>query len=146
LLTLPRSAAGDRTGRITLRDGTLRHHAGVLRNVFPAPLGDTPEAVSALAFSPDGRTLAVAGDAGGLQLWDVSCLQPLGGPRATARTGLVFGPGGSSLYAGSTHVPLQRYVITAGHAITRVCARAGGGLTRVQWRTYIPDAEYREIC
>ncbi|MFI6437267.1 hypothetical protein [Streptomyces sp. NPDC050759] len=144
-----RLAAGDQTGRVALWDGTLRHRAGVLRNVFPAPLGDTAEAVSALAFSPDGRTLAVAGDAGSLQLWDVSTLQPLGGPLTTPGEridSLSFSPDGGSLYAGSAHVPLQRYVITAGHAITRVCARAGGGLTRAQWRTYIPDAEYREIC
>lgn len=142
-------AAGDQTGRVALWGPALKHRAGVLRNVFPAPLGDTAEAVSALAFSPDGRTLAVAGDAGSLQLWDVSTLQPLGGPLTTPGEridALAFGPGGGSLYAGSAHVPVQRYVITAGHAITRVCARAGGGLTRAQWRTYIPDAGYREIC
>ncbi|MET8079675.1 hypothetical protein [Streptomyces sp. NPDC005303] len=144
-----RLAAGDQTGRVALWDRTLRHRAGVLRNVFSAPLGDTAEAVSALAFSPDGRTLAVAGDAGSLQLWDVSTLQPLGGPLTTPGEridALAFSPGGSSLYAGGAHVPLQRYVITPGHAITSVCARAGGGLTRAQWRTYIPDVEYRDIC
>ncbi|WP_343243752.1 hypothetical protein [Streptomyces sp. SID13726] len=142
-------AAGDQTGRVALWDGALKRRAGVLRNVFPGPLGDTPEAVSALAFDPDGRTLAVGGDAGTLQLWDVQTLQPLGGPLTTPGErvdSLAFSADGTTLYAGGAHVPFQRYVITPEQAVARVCARAGGDLTRAQWRTYIPDAGYRKIC
>lgn len=28
----------------------------------------------------------------------------------------------------------------------RACARAGGGLTRNEWRTYLPTLEYRRTC
>ncbi|MET7733992.1 hypothetical protein ABZT02_21860 [Streptomyces sp. NPDC005402] len=90
----------------------------------------------------------MAGDAGSLQPWDVSTLQPLGGPLTTPGEridALALGPGGSILYVGSAHLPLQRYAVTADHAITRGCARAGGGLSRARWRTYIPDGGYREI-
>ncbi|MCX5055712.1 hypothetical protein OG895_19875 [Streptomyces sp. NBC_00201] len=147
-----RLAAGDQTGRVTLWDGELRHRTGVLRNVFPPPLDGHPgpEAVTALAFSPDGRTLAVGGDGGGLQLWDVPTGQPLGGLLTTpgeAVYTLAFGPDGTTLYAGSAHVPLQRYDIDPAHALSRVCARAGGaGPSRAQWRTYVPDASYRRVC
>ncbi|MFD9187094.1 hypothetical protein ACFWCA_02590 [Streptomyces phaeochromogenes] len=51
------------TGRVTLWDSTVEHRAGVLRNVFPAPLGDYPEAVSALAvtYVPDASYRRVCG-------------------------------------------------------------------------------------
>ncbi len=143
-------AAGDQTGRVDLWDGTLRHREGILRNVFPAPIGTTPEGVAALAFSPDGRTLAVGGDGGGLQLWDVATQQPLGSPLTTpgeAITSLAFSPDGTTVYAGSAHVPLQRYVVDPGRARAEICARTGNAeLTRAQWRTYVPDAPYRRIC
>ncbi|ANS63096.1 WD-40 repeat protein [Streptomyces lincolnensis] len=154
-----RLAAGDRTGRVALWDGALGHRTGVLRNIFPAPIGATPEAVSALAVSPDGQTLAVAGTAGTLQLWDTATQQPLGSPLPTSgeelRT-LAFSPDSGTLYAGSAHVPLQRYTIDPSWAVLRVCARAGAGtdearpagagLDEARWRTYVPDAPYRRIC
>ncbi|MBE8471341.1 nSTAND1 domain-containing NTPase [Streptomyces justiciae] len=143
-------AVGDQTGRVALWDGAVRHRAGILRNVFPAPGGDTPEAVTALAISPDGGTLAVGGDAGSVQLWDVASRQPLGGLLTTPGErieSLAFAADGGTLYAGSAHVPLQRYVVDPERAARAVCARAGGaGLTRGQWRTYVPDVPYREVC
>lgn len=143
-------AVGDQTGRVALWDGEVRHRAGVLRNVFPAPTGDTPEAVTALAVSPDGATLAVGGDAGSLQLWDVATRQPLGGPLTTPGEqldSLAFGADGRTLYAGGAHVPLQRYAVDPARAVAKVCARAGGsGLSRGQWRTYVGDVPYRKVC
>ncbi|MFF0012687.1 hypothetical protein [Streptomyces sp. NPDC005374] len=143
-------AAGDGTGRVALWARGLTRREGVLRNVFPAPLTDDPEGVSALAFSPDGGTLAVAGTAGGLQLWDVATQQPLGSPLTTPGEEidtLAFGGDGSTLYAGGAHVPLQRYAVDPERALARVCARAGGtGLTRAQWRTYVPEVPYKRVC
>ncbi|WP_019075037.1 nSTAND1 domain-containing NTPase [Streptomyces hokutonensis] len=144
-------AVGDQTGRVHLWDGAVRHRTGILRNVFPAPVGTAPEGVSAVAFSPDGRTLAVAGDAGSLQLWDVGTQQPLSsGPLTTpgeAITSLAFSRDGRTVFAGSAHVPLQRYTVDPERARAEVCARTGNAeLTRAQWRTYVPDAPYRRIC
>ncbi|MFK0282199.1 hypothetical protein ACIQVL_17255 [Streptomyces sp. NPDC090499] len=143
-------AAGDQTGRVALWDGDLRRREGLLRSVFTVPLGTTPEGVSALALSSDGRTLAVAGDAGSLQMWDVATQQPLGGPLTTPGEeidSLAFSSDGTTVYASSAHVPLQRYVVDPARAQALVCARAGGvGLTRAQWRTYVPDAPYRRVC
>ncbi|MCI3274837.1 nSTAND1 domain-containing NTPase [Streptomyces cylindrosporus] len=143
-------AAGDQTGRVALWDGALKHREGILRNTFPSPLGTTPEGVTALAFSPDGRTLAVGGNAGSLQLWDVATQQPLGSPLTTPGEqldSLAFGTDGKTLYASGVNVPLQRYDVDPARAVEKVCARAGGsGLTRAQWRTYVPEAGYRRVC
>ncbi|WP_045558613.1 WD domain, G-beta repeat protein [Streptomyces sp. FxanaA7] len=146
-----RVAAGDRTGRVALWDGDLRRRAGVLRNVFPAPLGGgTPEAVSALALSPDGHTLAVGGDAGTVQLWDTTTQQPLGGPLPSPGeriASLAFSPDSTTLYAGGAHVPLLRHTVAPSRTIAQVCDRAGNeDLSRGEWATYVPDAPYREVC
>ncbi|NEC84683.1 hypothetical protein [Streptomyces sp. SID12501] len=148
-----RLAAGDLTGRVALWDGELSDRTGILRNVFPAPLSAEAEAeaVSALAVSPDGATLAVGGGAGTLQLWDIATQQPLGGPLTTPGEPvdtLAFGPDSGTLFAGSAHVPLQRYAVDPERAVTLVCARAGtrADLSREQWRTYIPEVKYRRVC
>ncbi|MEH0420286.1 nSTAND1 domain-containing NTPase [Streptomyces sp. B21-083] len=143
-------AAGDWSGRVALWDGDLRRSTGVMRSVFPTALEGGPEGVGALAVSPDRRTLAVAGDQGTLQLWDIPTGQPLGGTLTTpgdAITTLAFAPDSTTLYAGSAYVPLQRYSIDPAGAVRQVCDRAGGhGLTREQWRTYIPDAGFKGVC
>ncbi|KKD02099.1 WD40 repeat domain-containing protein, partial [Streptomyces sp. WM6386] len=116
-----------------------------------APLGEVPEAVSALAVSPDGATLAVGGTTGTLQLWDIATQQPLGGPLTTPGeviSSLAFTTDSGTLYAGSPHVPLQRYAVDPERAATQVCARAGTGanLSREQWRTHVPGVAYRRVC
>ncbi|MEV6942461.1 hypothetical protein AB0N07_10730 [Streptomyces sp. NPDC051172] len=151
-------AAGDQTGRVALWDRKVRQRSGILPSVFAtlpenigdAVFGDTSEAVSALAVSPDGGTLAVGGEAGSLQLWDIATQQPLGSPLTTSGEQIdtvAFSADGRTVYAGSAHVPLQRYPIDPARAVETVCARTGGnGLTRAQWRTYLPGVAYRKVC
>ncbi|AXG51866.1 WD-40 repeat protein [Streptomyces lincolnensis] len=146
-------ATGDGTGRVALWDGDLRHRVGILRNVFPAPVdpsSGSAESITALAFSPDGSTLAVGGDAGTVQLWDISTQQPLGPSLPTSGESadtLAFSPDSTMLYAGGKHVQLQRYVVDPDRAVSLVCSRAGNAeLTRAQWRTYVPDRPYRRVC
>ncbi|WP_328837907.1 hypothetical protein [Streptomyces europaeiscabiei] len=153
-----RLAAGDQSGRVALWDGTVRQREGALPSVFPALpealvntiTGDTSEAVIALALSPDGGTLAVGGEAGSLQLWDVATQQPLGRPLTTPGEPIdtvAFGADSGTVYAGSAHVPLQRYTIDPSKAVGTVCARTGGnGLTRAQWQRYVRDVPYRKVC
>ncbi|MGW2718146.1 nSTAND1 domain-containing NTPase [Streptomyces sp. NPDC001492] len=150
-------AAGDQSGRVAVWDAGLRQKRGILGSVFPALpdggdvlTGDTSEGVSALAVSPDGTTLAVAGETGSLQLWDIATQQPLGGLLTTPGEKIdtvAFSADSGTLYAASAHVPLQRYTVDPARAVTTVCARTGGGgLTRAQWQNYVRDVPYQRVC
>ncbi|GAA4622857.1 hypothetical protein GCM10023196_016730 [Actinoallomurus vinaceus] len=64
--------------------------------------------VSAIAFAPDGRTLATAGFQGTVRLWDVAARRPRGGDLGRAGSGgdtnvnaVVFSPDGKRLATGS---------------------------------------------
>jgi WD40 repeat protein len=87
--------------------------------------------VTALAFSHDGLTLALAGSQGSLQLWDLASRRLLGTTLPTpgdAIRALAFGADGS-LYASGTQVPVQRYDLNPNRLITEIRRRAGSGLS-----------------
>ncbi|MEU5311256.1 hypothetical protein [Streptomyces sp. NPDC021562] len=120
--------------------------------VIPGPPDTTGCArcarISALAFSRDATTLAVAYGDGVLRLWDLALDRPLGGSPTTPGDvidSLAFGPDGY-LYAAGPHVPVQAYAVGPAQVAARLCARAGGTLTAAQWRRYLPDVPYRRVC
>ncbi|MET8979457.1 hypothetical protein ABZX85_28040 [Streptomyces sp. NPDC004539] len=141
-----RLAVGDDSGRVTLWDGDVEHRLGVLSGISSA---GSHETVSALAFAADGRTLAVGGDSGSLQLWDTGSQQPLVTTLPVPGDAILavsFAPDGGTLYASGPHAPLQSYDVDPGRAAKIICERNVGGLSEAQWRAYVPDAPYREIC
>ena len=159
----PHAVALSRDGRYRATGGgfgsvTLWHGRGIQARatVIPpdlAPLSSSDctacSRVTALAFSSDGRTLAVGYGSGALRLWDVAARQSLGGGLGTpgdAILSLAFAADGGSVYAGGAHVPVQRYAIDPSVAVTRLCARAGTTLTAAEWRAYLPDVPYRRVC
>ncbi|ANS68197.1 WD-40 repeat-containing protein [Streptomyces lincolnensis] len=144
-----RLAVGDILGRVTLWDGSARTRLGVLDGSASDAGAELTGGVTALAFSHDSRTLAVADSEGTVRLWDVSSQRLLGtalptpGDQALA---LAFGPGDGTLYASGTHIAVQKYDLAPDHLVAQVCARAGSGLSRADWRTYLPDIPYRRTC
>ncbi|MFF4276812.1 helix-turn-helix domain-containing protein [Streptomyces sp. NPDC001536] len=146
-----RLATGGGFGSVTVWHGrTERHREAVIPPVAGvAGDGAIGARVTALAFSPDGSTLAVGYASGALRLWDTVTRQPLGGSLNTpgeAIRSLAFDGRGDSVYAGSAHVPVQRYAVGPSEVVTQLCARAGRDLTADEWRTYLPDVPYRRLC
>ncbi|MEU7722922.1 nSTAND1 domain-containing NTPase [Streptomyces tibetensis] len=144
-----RLAVGDSTGHVTLWDGDVRHRAGALTGTSDTATQGEPEAVGALAFSSDGGTLAVGGANGTLRLWDTATQQQLGADLPTPGDeirSVAFAEDGRTVYAAGPDVRLQRFPIAPDLAVRTICARTGGGLTEAQWRTYVPDAPYENVC
>ncbi|MFM9584088.1 nSTAND1 domain-containing NTPase [Streptomyces caniscabiei] len=144
-----RLAVGGSTGHVTLWDGGLRHRTGALTGTSDTASRGEPEAVGALAFSSDGGTLAVGGANGTLRLWDTESQQLLGTDLPTPGDeirSLAFAGDGGTIYAAGPHVPLQPVHVDPDQAVRTICSRSGGGLTEAQWRTYVPDAPYQDVC
>ena len=86
---------------------------------------------------------------GTLRLWDTAGQRLLGSDLPTSGDGidtLAFTRDGATLYAGGPDVLLQRHPVAPDEVARLLCGRAGGGLTEAQWRTYVPDAPYRQVC
>jgi WD40 repeat protein len=144
-------AVGDGYGRIALWSGDGRKRLGLMSSVSTSAgtrsrgIGDT----AAITFSPDGSILAAASSTGAIQLWDVASHQLLGSALPTPGDGLLslaFSPDGGTLYAAGAHVPVQKYDVAPARVATDVCRRAGAGLSRADWRTYLPGVAYRRTC
>ncbi|BCM72572.1 MULTISPECIES: NACHT and WD repeat domain-containing protein [Streptomyces] len=140
----------DMNDRITLWDARRGTSLGILSGGISLNGPSAQQAsTTALAFSPDSSLLVAAGAGGTLRMWDVSSRRPLGGGLPTAGddiTSLAFSPDGGTLFAASRHVPLQQYTVDPDHVAEAACRRAEGGLTRSQWRAYLPDVPYRRVC
>ncbi|WP_217212967.1 helix-turn-helix domain-containing protein [Streptomyces sp. AC550_RSS872] len=136
-------------GKVSLWDGTLRTPLGTLSGTLSRATYGAREVPTAMAFSPDGTTLAVAGEQGTLQLWDMTSQQPLGPALRTPGDGilsLAFSPDGGTLYAAGEHVPWQKYDIDPDRALDTVCARAGAPLSPAAWNRFLPEIPYRQLC
>jgi WD40 repeat protein len=83
----------------------LASQAGITTRPFASPAhGD------AVAFSPDGKTVATGGDDGNVRLWDAATQQEIGSPMssdANAVVAVAFSPGGTLVAAGSTDGNVQ---------------------------------------
>ncbi|MFI2739553.1 helix-turn-helix domain-containing protein [Streptomyces sp. NPDC018711] len=141
-------AVADGSGRILLYDGATMSPRGVLAGGEPEGPDGTPVPVTALAFSPDSRTLAAGTQAGGIKLWDISTRTVIGAPLPTSgdrvRT-LAFSPDSESLHIQGANTRPRTQPLAPERLVTELCTRFGS-LSPTQWAAYIPDQEYRATC
>ncbi|WP_395298044.1 helix-turn-helix domain-containing protein [Kitasatospora hibisci] len=105
------------------------------------------DTVHALAFAPDGRTVADVGHQGVLRLWDLDSPAPtatLTGP-GLPLNGLAFLPGGRVLTGGdSGAAPV--WSLDPATAAAEACAVVRPPLPSHDWLRLAPGAPYRPTC
>ena len=113
-----------------------------------APLNTT--AVQALAFSPDGTLLATASKDGTIRLFDAASHQQVGSilsAGSDAIQDLAFSPDGSLIATANGDGTVRIWgSIPTNDLLSRVCALAGGSLTKQQWNSNVPSVPYQKIC
>ena len=143
-----------RPSRISPRDGTLAvgtedgrvlwWDARTGRSLRP-PTKVTSSEVYQLAFSPDGRLLAVSSDS--VVLWDVDTRKPVGSGFPAVEgwiPGIAFEPNGRLLIfqvAATIEWPTDRPTLQR-----FACQIAGRDLTPEEWRDLLPNRPYRHVC
>jgi WD40 repeat protein len=126
----------------TLWDVASGRQIGTAINTGVGPL-------QALAFSPDGQILAVAGQDGAIRLWDVASREQIGSPLVVNQNGinsLTFSPDGSMLAADNANAVRLWGVVPTRDVVQRVCALAGGSMSRQRWAAIVKSAPYQRTC
>jgi WD40 repeat protein len=129
-------------GEVRLWDLTTHQPSG------PA-LGDYPDAVNGLAFSPDDHTL-FSSSFSALTLWDVPSRQWIGrlaaGPNIFLQN-LALSQDGRVLVTGNSTGPPIRWAITPEAWIAAACAIANRNLTPAEWRDFFgTTVAYQALC
>lgn len=149
-------AVGDSSGDVYLWSALTRRRVRQLWLRY--------QSTEALAFSPDGKTLAVMSSLGApapqnMTLWDVSTGTELGTPLVAPSGragGVTFGRDGQSVTAYSIPAGgLPGGTVTwrplpvgggIGAVRSRICSLVGRNLTKPAWKEFVPDRPYRKLC
>src|SRR5262249_48636113 len=116
-----------------------------------APLTGPAGYVWALAFSPDGKTLAAGVTDGTVWLWNVatpgspSLVATLTGPAGHVYS-VAFAPAGGVLAAASDDGTVRLWDTAPATAEAAICANLGQPLTTKEWSAYVPDVPYHTPC
>jgi WD40 repeat protein len=153
--TLAIPSAGGTVNLWDLTDPAKPHRLGapLMATIRVANTNNNHDVIS-LAFSPDGRTLAVGSY--DVILWDLTDpTHPhrLGSSLANdiAASSVLFTPDGRTLAVASNDKIITLWDLTnlntlRDQVVTRACSATHGGLTHAEWARYIPDLPYQATC
>ncbi|WP_148086080.1 WD40 repeat domain-containing protein [Actinocorallia herbida] len=123
----------------------------------PTDVGFGVKLDTSIAFSPNGRVLAVTDRHGQIRLWDVQARRTLGPPltsfysRSTDWSpiqvvAMAFDSVGTRIMATDDEGRLRTYLIDPAELKAALCAEVGP-LSPTDWKSYIPPAvPYRRTC
>ncbi|MDP9866306.1 MULTISPECIES: WD40 repeat domain-containing serine/threonine-protein kinase [Streptosporangium] len=137
-----RSATADQVGRISVWETGSRSRVGAL-------IRGGAGAGTGLVYSPRGDVVAAGVGPQSVALWDIATGRRLGQPIVT-HTGdlqsLAFTADGSRLVTVDSEGVLAEQPVDPEEVALAVCERAGRTLSRKEWRTYLADIPYRDVC
>ena len=137
-----RFAVADQAGRISVFETRGRKRVGSM-------IRGEAGAGTDLTYSPRGDVIAAAMTERSVGIWDVATGRRLGQP-IVAQSGdlqaLAFSPDGARLIAVDGAGTLSEYPVEPEAVARAVCERAGRTLSREEWRTYLGDLPYRNVC
>ncbi|MER5419437.1 serine/threonine-protein kinase [Streptosporangium roseum] len=137
-----RTATADQVGRISVWETASRGRVGAL-------IRGGDGAGARLAYSPRGDVVAAGIDSQSVALWDIATGRRLGQP-IVAHTGdlqsLAFTADGSRLVTVDSAGTLAEQPVDPERVAHAVCERAGRTLSPEEWRAYLADVPYRDVC
>ncbi|MFC3981907.1 WD40 repeat domain-containing serine/threonine protein kinase [Streptosporangium jomthongense] len=137
-----RFAIADQAGRLSVWETSSRKQVG---ETVRTGAGETP----LLTYSPRGDVIAGRVDGGSVALWDVETGRRLGAPIATGPgepKALAFTGDGTRLVVADSSGVLAEHPVEPEAVANAVCARAGRTLSAQEWRTYLGETPYRDVC
>jgi WD40 repeat protein len=116
-----------------------------------SPLTGPQSPITALAQTPDGRTLAASTTAGSVWLWGAgnptrARLAAMLTAAHGSLTALTFSPSDSTLVTGGRDGRLTFWHYRPFQVVNRICAYSGTPITPGEWRRYVPGAAYDPPC
>ncbi|WP_436761980.1 protein kinase domain-containing protein [Streptosporangium sp. V21-05] len=137
-----RFAVADQEGRISVFETRGRKRVGAM-------IRGEAGAGTRLTYSPRGDVIAAAVTERSVGIWDVETGRRLGQP-IVAQPGdlraLTFSPDGARLIAVDGAGTLSEFPVEPEAVARAVCERAGRTLSRGEWRAYLGDLPYRDVC